>query len=233
MEMTNGWNESAAAWIAVMGEDGDFSRKHVLDKPMMERIRAGNFKSALDVGCGEGRFSRMLKAAGIQTVGIDPTEILIEEARRRDPAGDYRLAAAEELPFSDTAFDLVVSYLSLIDIPDAPKAISEMSRVLIPGGRLLIANLTSLGTAGDGWSDEPEPRFCIDRYLEIRELLSEWKGIRVTNWHRPLSYYMKLLLSEDLVLRYFDEPPAHGGDPVTAAKYQRVPWLMMMEWEKV
>jgi hypothetical protein len=44
---------------------------------------------------------------------------------------------------------------------------------------------------------------------------------------------MKLLLSEDLVLRYFDEPPAHGGDPVTVAKYQRVPWLMMMEWEKV
>lgn len=230
--MTTGWDESAAAWIAVMGEEGDFSRKFVLDQPMMERVRAADFKSALDVGCGEGRFSRMLRAAGIQTVGIDPTEILIQEARRRDPEGDYRLAAAEELPFPDASFDLVVSYLSLIDIPDVPMSISEMTRVLQPGGRLLIANLTSFGTAGDGWSDEPEPRFYIDRYLEIRELLSEWKGIRITNWHRPLSYYMQLLLCEGLVLRHFDEPSAHDGDPATVEKYNRVPWLMMMEWEK-
>lgn len=230
--MPNGWDESAEAWIAAMGEDGDFSRKFVLDKPMMECVRSGDFKYALDVGCGEGRFSRMLREIGIQTVGIDPTEILIEEARRRDPDGDYRLAAAEELPFPDATFDLVVSYLSLIDIPDVPKAISEMNRVLKPGGRLLIANLTSFGTAGDGWSDEPEPCFCIDRYLEIRELLSEWKGIRITNWHRPLSYYMQLLLHEGLVLRHFDEPSAYGGDPAVVATYQRVPWLMMMEWKK-
>ncbi len=174
----------------------------------------------------------MLRAEGIQTIGIDPTEILIEQARRRDPEGDYRLASAEELPFPGATFDLVASYLTLIDIPDVSKAISEMARVLKPGGRLLIANLTGFGTAGDGWSDEPEPRFCIDRYLEIRELLSEWKGIRITNWHRPLSYYMQLLLCEGLILRHFDEPPAHGGDPATVAKYDRVPWLMMMEWEK-
>ncbi len=230
--MNNGWDESAEAWIAVMGEDGDFSRKCVLDRPMMERVHAGSFRSALDVGCGEGRFSRMLRAEGIQTVGIDPTEILIGQARRRDPEGDYRLAGAEELPFADATFDLVVSYLTLIDIPDVPKAVAEMTRVLKPGGRLLIANLTSFGTAGEGWSREPEPRFCIDRYLEIRELLSEWKGIRITNWHRPLSYYMQLLLCEGLILRHFDEPRAHGGDPATVAKYDRVPWLMMMEWEK-
>lgn len=230
--MTNGWDESAAAWIASMGEDGDFSRKCVLDKPMLERVRAGDFKYALDVGCGEGRFSRMLRAAGIQTIGIDPTEILIEEARRRDPGGDYRLAAAEELPFPDAAFDLVISYLTLIDIPDAARAIKEMTRILKPGGRLLIANLTSFGTASDGWTDEPEPRFRIDRYLEIRELLSEWKGIRISNWHRPLSFYMQALLCEGLILRHFDEPPAHGGDPATVAKYNKVPWLMMMEWEK-
>lgn len=230
--MTNGWNESAEAWIATMGEEGDFSRKCVLDQPMLERVHAGDFKRALDVGCGEGRFSRMLRRIGIQTVGVDPTEALIQEARRRDPEGDYRLAAAEDLQFTDDTFDLVVSYLTLIDIPDVAKAIAEMKRVLKPGGKLLIANLASFGTASDGWSKEPKPCFCIDRYLEIRELLSEWKGIRITNWHRPLSYYMSLLLSERFILRHFDEPPAYGGDPAVVEKYQRVPYLMLMEWEK-
>jgi hypothetical protein len=45
--MNNGWDESAEAWIAVMGEDGDFSRKCVLDGPMMERVHAGGFRSAV------------------------------------------------------------------------------------------------------------------------------------------------------------------------------------------
>lgn len=230
--MANGWDESARAWIASMGEDGDFSRANVLDRPMLARVRMGDFECALDVGCGEGRFSRMLRGIGVQTVGIDPTEILIQEARRRDPDGDYQLGSAEDLRFSNNTFDLVVSYLTLIDIPDVARAIAEMTRVLKTGGRLLIANLTSFGTASDGWSNEAQPRFCIDRYLDVRELQSEWKGIRITNWHRPLSYYTNLLLGEGLILRHFDEPRAYGGDPAVVDKYQRVPWLMLMEWEK-
>lgn len=230
--MANGWDESAKAWIASMGEDGDFSRANVLDRPMLARVRMGDFECALDVGCGEGRFSRMLRGIGVQTVGIDPTETLIQEARRRDPDGDYQLGSAEDLRFSNNTFDLVVSYLTLIDIPDVARAIAEMTRVLKPGGRLLIANLTSFGTASDGWSNESQPRFCIDRYLDVRELQSEWNGIRITNWHRPLGYYMNLLLGEGLILRHFDEPRAYGGDPTVVDKYQRVPWLMLMEWEK-
>ncbi|HTL28869.1 MAG TPA: methyltransferase domain-containing protein, partial [Tepidisphaeraceae bacterium] len=51
-------------------------------------------------------------------------------------------------PFADGAFDLVVSYLSLVDIPGLDRAISEMARVLRPGGALLVANLASHNTAG-------------------------------------------------------------------------------------
>lgn len=230
--MANGWDDSAEAWIASMGEDGDFSRACVLDKPMLERVHMGDFTSALDVGCGEGRFSRMLRGLGVPTIGVDPTARLIDEARRRDPDGDYQLGSAEDLRFSDAAFDLVVSYLTLIDIPDVAKAIAEMSRVLKPGGRLLIANLTSFGTASNGWSNEPQPRFCVDHYFDTRALRSEWDGIRIINWHRPLSYYMQLLLGEGFILRHFDEPQPYGGKPAVAEKYRRVPWLMLMEWEK-
>src|ERR1051325_4570443 len=63
----SGWAEAAAAWIADMGEQGDYGRACVLDRPMLERIRGRRFATALDVGCGEGRFCRMLQAAGIST----------------------------------------------------------------------------------------------------------------------------------------------------------------------
>ena len=236
--MSDGWAESADAWVASQGDEGDFGRRWVMDAPMLERVRLRPFRRALDVGCGEGRFCRMLKADGVAAVGIDPTAALIDHARRLDPGGDYRVEAAEALGFEDGAFDLVVSYLSLIDIPDVRTAIAEMARVLAPGGRLLIANLAGYNSAADandlGWLTLPDgrPAHAMDHYLEEKAGWIAWKGIRIQNWHRPLSTYMTLLLDQGLSLTYFAEPPAHGGDPVRRARYNRVPWFMVMEWTK-
>src|SRR5580700_10038368 len=116
--MSNGWEQSAQAWITSMGEQGDWGRHSVLDPVMLGRVATRRFERALDVGCGEGRFSRMLAAAGINVTGIDPTDALIEQARRRDPSGDYRIGNAENLRFEAATFDLVVSYLTLIDMAD-------------------------------------------------------------------------------------------------------------------
>jgi SAM-dependent methyltransferase len=223
--------------VASVGDQGDYSRRYVLDAPMLERALAPSPRRALDVGCGEGRFCRMLRERGVQAVGIDPTPALLERAQALDPGGDYRDGRAEALDFEDGAFDLVVSYLSLIDIPDVAAAIPEMARVLAPGGRLLIANLTSFNTAGTGglgWITTITGKrgYAIDRYLEERPEWVRWNGIRIQNWHRPLATYMSLLLQAGLELRHFAEPSPIGGDPAAAARYRRAPWLMMMEWEK-
>jgi SAM-dependent methyltransferase len=234
--MSNGWEESASAWIADMGDRGDYSREFVLDVPMMERVRARGFTTALDVGCGDGRFCRMMQERGIRTVGIDPTEALIQRARELDRGGDYRLGRAETIDCRDHDFDLVVSYLTLVDIQDVAVAIHEMVRVLRPGGTLLIANLTSFNTAAvdGGWTRERsgELRFSIDHYLTERVGWVTWHGIRIKNWHRPLSFYMSVLIAEGLNLRYFSEPPPLGGEPAKADRYRRVPCFLIMEWEK-
>ena len=235
--MNNGWSESAAGWIADTGDEGDFGRKYVLDAPMLARVRDRGFGNALDVGCGEGRFCRMLQPLGIETVGIDPTVPMIEEARRRDPAGDYRLGRAEALDFPDASFDLVVSYLSLIDIPDARSAIAEMARVLKPGGTLLIANLTGMSTAGppEGWvkAADGTRTFPIDNYMDERSQWVAWRAIRIENWHRPLSLYMSLLLAQGLELRHFAEPlPNDSAPPERIALHRRMPYFLLMEWQK-
>lgn len=228
-----GWDESAAAWIDHQADGGDETRRCVLDAPMLAAARGSTF--ALDIGCGEGRFCRMLAGEGIRAIGIDPTTALIDQARRSDPDGDYRLGRAEALEFPDGHFDLVVSYLSLIDIAEAEAAMAEMARVLAPGGRLLIANITCFATAGidDGWTILPDGarKFVIDRYLEVRAGWAAWRGVRVVNWHRPLSFYMQRLLGAGLVLEQFDEPPLIGA-PDRSSHYARVPWAMMMVWRK-
>jgi SAM-dependent methyltransferase len=231
-----GWDESAGAWIASMGERGDWSREHVLDPAMLGRLEGRQFERALDVGCGEGRFCRMLKARAIPAVGIDPTEQLLEEARRRDPGGDYRLARAEELPFAEASFDLVVSYLTLIDIPDFRAAIREMARVLKPNGTLLIANLNSFITSSpQGWTKDGNGRrlhYPVDRYLDEFASWLEWSGIRIENWHRPLGAYIGALLDSGLRLRFFDEPLPVSGDAARQETYRRAPWFLVMEWQR-
>jgi SAM-dependent methyltransferase len=234
--MSQGWDESAAAWIRHIGPDGDYGRRHVLDAPMLALVRAGGFRRALDVGCGEGRFCRLLAAEGIATTGIDPTAALIARARELHPAGDYRVASAEMMDVPAGQFDLVVSYLSLIDIPGLDAAVRNMAAALAPGGTLLIANCTSFNTAAmpQGWRRPlfGEPHFAIDHYLDEREIPAVWNGIRITNHHRPLKRYMQALLGQGLVLTHFDEPEPVGGPPEKDARYRRAPYFHIMAWRQ-
>ena len=232
--MDDGWETSAKAWITSMGDDGDYGRVHVLDTPML--ARAEGALNALDVGCGEGRFCRKLQAQGTKTTGTDPTPTLLAAAQERDPEGTYLNARAEALPFEEGSFDLVVSYLTLIDIPDTAKAIPEMARVLAPGGKLLVANLQNFNTASnpDTWGRKAggAVRMTLEGYLDERPNLVAWRGIKVENWHRPLSHYMTACLDAGLTLTHFAEPRAEGGDPDRAERYNSVPYFLIMEWQK-
>ena len=237
MAVQTGWDMSAQAWIDHIGEQGDWGRRCILDKALLDRIGDREFQRALDVGCGEGRFCRLLGTRRIAAVGIDPTQRLLDEARKRDPDGDYRQARAEKLPFPDDHFDLVLSYVSLIDVEAYQAAINEMARVLAPGGMLLIANLTSIDTAGErqGWvvdEDGSKLHWALDRYLEEHPF--DFRLVQATttivNWHRPLSAYMKAFLGAGLQLVHFDEPEPHSGEPEEIANYRRMPWFVVMEW---
>ena len=238
--MDNGWESSAQAWIDSMGERGDrgdWGRQHVLDPVMMARVTGGKFGNALDVGCGEGRFCRMLKGAGVQTTGIDPTPAMVQAAQKRDPSGDYRLGRAEQLKLADASFDLVVSYITLVDIPDFRAAIREMARVLRPGGSLLMANLTGYISAciDRGWVEDDNGKYLyypVDNYLGEFPLWLEWSGIRVVNWHRPLDAYMKAFLEAGLILKFFSEPAPRSGDADHQERARRVPWFVVMEWQR-
>ncbi|MEM7121504.1 MAG: class I SAM-dependent methyltransferase [Pseudomonadota bacterium] len=235
--MNNGWDESADAWIAKMGEHGDWGRETILDPAMLARLARRRFERALDVGCGEGRFCRVLQRMNIATVGIDLTAQLVERAKLLDPDGGYQVANAEQLPFADASFDLVVNYLALLDIDGYRTAIQEMARVLKPSGTVLIANLTSFNTAGAsiGWIKDEQGRrlhYPIDRYLNEFSYWDAWAGIRVKQWHRPLRAYFSALSESGLQMTFFDEPEPQSGEPERVARYRRAPWFLVMEWRK-
>lgn len=230
----DGWSDSADAWIKSVENGGDWTRRNVLDGPMRMLCLPKPGDRWLDLGCGEGRFTRFLAEAGAFAVGLDPIQRMLEHAQRLG-GGAFVVGNGEHLPFRDATFDGVAAYLSLIDIPDFRAAIRDVARVLKPGGRFVIANLSAFATS------VPNPRIrdaegnilhmAVDNYLDERAEWVEWSGIRVRNWHRPLASYMSALLDTGLELRHFSEPAADAS-ATGASDYNRAPWGLIMVWER-
>lgn len=221
-----------------MNGPGDFARQHVLDDIMLDLTLAADPHTALDVGCGEGRFCRFLAQHGISVTGLDPVPLMIEAAQAQDATGTYVTGFAEDMPFRDASFDAVVSYLSLIDIDDAEAAIAEMARVTAPGGRIIVGHINGFASSSamEGrktCAETGEEIRPLGRYLAERKEWFEWDGLRIRNWHRPLSRYMQWFLQAGLILDHFDEPTPKGGGAERIASYETRPFLMVMAWRKL
>ena len=93
----------------------------------------------VDVGCGTGKFARVLAERGIARVwGVDPEPEMLAQARARlPPSVGLKLGSAERLPFKDEGFDAAVLW-TVVHLIDRPRAFVELHRVLAPGGRLAI-----------------------------------------------------------------------------------------------
>lgn len=116
---------------------------------LIEAARVTPGDRALDVACGTGTLARELVAhvgASGSVAGLDALPGMLEVAKQIAPGVDWKLGSAEELPFADQSFDVVVSQFGLMFFRDRIKALREMLRVLTPGGRLAIAVWDSLGS---------------------------------------------------------------------------------------
>jgi ubiquinone/menaquinone biosynthesis methyltransferase len=92
---------------------------------------------ALDLACGTGDIAFTLAARGADVVGLDITHRMLQLARAKGRAAQFVTGDMLALPFGDEAFDLVTTGYGLRNVPDIPRAIAEMQRVLKPGGILL------------------------------------------------------------------------------------------------
>lgn len=96
----------------------------------------------LEVGCGTGVLAReLIKLVGAMgsVTGLDLSESMLGVARKICPQVDFRQGNAMDLPFDDAAFDVVIAPFMLMFVPEPAKAVSELQRVLKPGGRMVLS----------------------------------------------------------------------------------------------
>ena len=126
-QMRSEWAELAEEWIeaARIGGDRNPHREGMLDSWMLDAVGDVSGQRVIDLGCGEGRFSRMLAERDAVVTGIDLCEPFVEYAKaNRVRDEDYSVGDMADLSaFEEAGFDMAVSYLTLVDVltPNPPK----------------------------------------------------------------------------------------------------------------
>ena len=105
-----------------------------------ETVRSGD--RTLDACCGTGDLAIAARAAGADVVGLDFSERMLERARRKSAHVEWVRGDLLALPFSDGSFDAATVGFGVRNVADLERALAELRRVLRPGGRVAILEIT-------------------------------------------------------------------------------------------
>lgn len=138
------------------------------------------FLQVLDAGCGPGRLSRYWRELGSQVTALDLSARMLDEARRQDVAHHYLAGDIESLPLASATFDLAWSNLAVQWCDSLHQALSELYRVVRPGGCVAFTTLVqdSLPELHQAWRAVDE-RAHGNRFLSCEalcEAMRDWQG---------------------------------------------------------
>lgn len=136
-------------------EDGDYAGFATYMEPGAIDILDGwnipKGSTLLDIGCGSGQSAIPAARSGLKVTGIDIAENLIEHARERARYegldARFDIGDAEDLPYEDRSFDVVISMIGAMFAPRYDRVAHELGRVCLSGGHLHMANWTPGGFA--------------------------------------------------------------------------------------
>ena len=128
----------------------------------------------LDVGCGTGNFSIKLAEMGCKVIGIDKSEKMLEEAKRKAEIKGLNIEFLNmdvyDIELSDESFDGVFSMAAFEFIKRPKKAYDEMYRVLKKGGYLLIGTINRDSKWGELYMSEPFQENSVFKYADFKSM---------------------------------------------------------------
>jgi SAM-dependent methyltransferase len=199
IHMRSAWDAQAANWVrwARTPEHDHFFWR--LGLPALLELIGAPGRRTLDLGCGEGRLSRVLAEREHALVGVEGSPALAAAAREAAPGIEVLDGDAAAIPLEAGAVDLVVCSMALLNFDDMDLAVREVARVLEPGGSFCFSTVHPMNSLKDG-----DDYFAEHTYEETRTR----GGITMTfsDRHRPLGAYAAALEGAGLLLQALREP---------------------------
>ena len=200
-KIVDSWHKNAAPWTTAVRESQIESRRLVTNQAIVDAVLSRSPGTALDIGCGEGWLVRALEERGIRTIGVDVVPDLIDRAARAG-GGEFRVASYEAIAAGalDLRVDVVVANFSLIGKESVESLLAHATRLLTPGGTLIVQTLHPVVATGDlpyqdGWregswagfsSEFSDPAPWYFRTTESWVGLIATSGLRLIELREPL-----------------------------------------------
>lgn len=227
--LAEGWDANAETWVEWTRQGLDSYSAHKLSfLPLIPEPG----QLTVDIGAGEGRVSRELLARGHRVVAVDYSFAMTKAASTHPEVPVPAVVAdAGRLPLRTASADCAVAFMCLHDMDDLTAVLTEASRVLQIGGRLVLALVHPLNSAGafDRTDSSSTPAYVIhDAYTEERHYtdVRTRNGLSMTynGIHRPLHAYTTALSCAGFSIQQLREISSDEPDN----KWSRVPLFLHM-----
>ncbi len=218
------WGKVSAWYDNLLEEKQDSYQEKVIKPNLLRLLMPKPGEEVLDIGCGQGFFSREIAKNGARVVGIDIAGELISLAKKRAKHGEIflNLSAENMKGLNSERFNAAICVLALQNIENYRAAIMEAARVLKVNGRfILVLNHPGFRVpTASAWEFDQEKKVQfrrIDKYLsEIKQAVDMTQGIleqrkkRYTySFHRPLQNYFKVFKKAGLAVIGLEEWISH------------------------
>lgn len=235
------WNIIGSRYDALVGETGDINHKTYLNPVVLRLVGSIKDKKTLDLGCGQGYFSRILAKKGAQVVGIDLADKLLDIAKNKEkPIGPTYFCrnAANLYGLKGNSFDIIVSNMAFNDISNIKGAIKECARVLRPTGKIIFSIPHPWRDLAQRKRDKAGYYLRVNRYKSAaaeKHFLSD----KLKFYHRPIDFYLQELFKNGFVVSNFLEIAIkhHHGEKIKSRALlrskQEIPSFLVVEGTKL
>ena len=250
------WDANTEYWLSKVRTGEDIYREFMNKPYYLNMVGEVSGLNMLDLACGEGYFSRIFAQSGARVTGIDFSGEMIKAAlveEEKESLGvNYIQADAADLHMLEAgSFDIVCSFMAIMDIKDYKGAIRETSRVLRENGRFVSIFLHPCFS----WRREKEGKIMVDwerkkqeaslkeyLYLKVYDYFTQhsyemtWKNKETgesqetTQFHRTMSDYVNTFAEAGLLIWKMEEPkPISEEVPHRMQKLFRIPHSILIE----
>jgi len=217
------WEDDADLWVDALAQGLDT----INDKFSLPAFAAfvGDLSNCnvLDLGCGEGRSSRYFAQTGASVDAVDPSDNMLHHARHHPSQESYpvnyiKASATDLSSLTSNHYDRVLSFMTLMDLPEYPRVLSQVVDVLKPGGSFafMIRHPCFITPRYRIVGNNMQPRSALQasHYYLSEPYTESWrfpgmdksKTFHTERFPRTLSTYINNLSRSGLVLQTIDEP---------------------------
>lgn len=221
------WNKAADTYAALQ-EKSEFVL--INKKLVAKRFQDLHGKRVLDLGCGYGWYTDFFSSAGVEAVGCDGSEKMIELAKEKYSDCRFECIDIEKtLPYDNDSFDLVFCNQVLMDIENFEQLFKEAFRITKTKGVFYFSIVHPVFYDCRWEKDESGFRSAkiITRYLSEYSFDNDFWG-ETPHFHRTISRYINTAVETGFQLVHIEEPASYDG--VTRSK--EFPLFMFAEFEK-